>query len=380
MDIHPSCFSAGALQASSSTEVQVQWVHDHVQIEKLETWAKRHLRATDIVVMEAGCNCFETCKRLKKAGVASVVLESFRAGQIADSYLKTDKVDAIKLARIYLSGLAKEVWQPDETCRERREILAAYRKSVSDAVRMRNRITSWLTEHGLRKPKDLRWTRPQGKIWLLASRNWTLAQETIIDTMIKDLCHAQAKRTALERLIAEEVTSDPTMLQLTRICGIRHITAYGIAAVVGDISRFRTPKQLVAYIGLNPKVNDSGIKQAARKLAHNGRKDLRTLITQGAQSVIRQNPRSNQLARWGQALSFRKSKNIAVIAVARKMITSVWYLMCGFFCELVEPEKALVRKITKIALVIGKDTLQKQGYGKTSHFVMEKIQCLTSLT
>lgn len=380
MDIHPSCFSAAAVHGRNAMNATVDWTHDHVEIDRLEAWAKRHLRSTDIVVIEAGCNSFETCRRLKAGGIASIVLESFRAGQIAEAYLKTDKVDAVKLAKIYLSGLAKVVWQPNDTCRERREILSSYRKSVADSTRMRNRITSWLTEHGLKKPKTLRWTLPEGKAWLLECREWTGGQRALVNTMIDDLCHAEGKRTTLGGLIADEVMADASLLQLTRICGIRHITAYAIAAVVGDISRFRTAKQLVAYVGLNPKVNDSGITKGARKLAHNGRKDLRALMTQGAQAVLRQNPGGNTLARWGQALAFRRGKCLAIIAVARKMITTVWYLMRGFFSDLIEADAALVRKLNKIAIEIGKETLRKRGYERTSHYASEKLKLLLSST
>jgi transposase len=378
MDVHPSCFSAAAVRGNAPNKSRIEWTHDRVAMERLEVWAGRHLRPGDIVVMEAGNSSFETCTRLRGLGFASVVLESFRAGQIASAYLKNDKVDAVKLAKIYLSGLAKEVWQPDETCRERREILAAFRKAVADSVRMRNRITSWLTEHGKRKPPRIRWTRPEGRQWLLSCREWSDGQAALIQTMLDDLCLAESKRKKLERLIAKTVTHDPEMLKLTRICGIRHITAYALAAVIGDISRFRSPKKLVAYLGLNPKVCDSGIHKGPGRLAHNGRGDLRALIVQGAQAVLRQNPGSNELARWGQALGFRKNRNTAVIAVARKMITAVWYLMRGFYSKLIEADASLTRKITKIATVIGRDMLQQLGYSKTHHFVKEKLQLLIS--
>ena len=378
MDIHPSCFSAAAVLGDSPQQASIEWTHDHVEMERLEVWASRHIRPSDIVVMEAGNSSFETCERLRSIGCVAVVLESFRAGQIATAYLKNDKVDAVKLARIYLSGLAKEVWQPDATCREHREILAAYRKSVTDAVRMDNRITSWLTEHGKRKPKHLNLTQPEGIEWVLSCREWSEEQRTLIMVMFDDLCHATAKRKRLEGLMAKTVTSDPQMLKLTRICGIRHITAYAIVAAVGDISRFRTPKQLVAYLGLNPKVSESGAHKGTGRLAHNGRGYVRSLMVQGAQAVLRQNPSENTLARWGQAMTFRKNKNTAVVAVARKMITAVWYLMRGHFCKLTEANATMKRKMNKIAAAIGREALQQLGYPKTRDFVEEKIQLLIS--
>ena len=88
------------------------YVHDAIQIASLEKWAKKNLRKTDIVVMEAGSNIFEVCRILQTDGFHAVVLESFQASRIGENYLKNDRVDAVKLARVYLSGLAKTVRGP----------------------------------------------------------------------------------------------------------------------------------------------------------------------------------------------------------------------------------------------------------------------------
>jgi hypothetical protein len=96
--------------------------------------------AGDLVVLEASGNSFESCERLKRCGVCAVVLESQRAGQIRKTYCANDRSDAVKLARIYLSGLAHSVWQPDAVTRERREVLHAYRKAVT-IVNAREELT-----------------------------------------------------------------------------------------------------------------------------------------------------------------------------------------------------------------------------------------------
>lgn len=372
IDIHPSVFSAAALSGKSAQGAEVQWIHDAVQVASLEKWAKKNLQKTDIVVMEAGSNSFSACKLLSENGFHAVVLESFQASRIGQNYLKNDRVDAVKLARVYLSGLAKTVWQPDETTLVRREVLASHRQAKKDTTRHRCRIRGFLTKHRLVMPKGTPLANgTKGEQWILSARQWNMAQRTIITEMFSDLRHAEAKRKRLCSLMAREVMDDPALRRLLDLCGLRHIIIFAIAAVVGDVSRFRGPKQLVAYIGLNPRVNESGVGSKDGRLLRHGRKDLRSLLTQGAQAVLRQNPQTNKLARWGQALVFRKCKNSAVIAVARKMAVAVWYILRGFASDILSSTTQLETKLKRVGADIGHAILKQMGYPTIAAFAQK---------
>ena len=101
-------------------------------------------------------------------------------------------------------------------------------------------------------------------------------QKLLLDEMLAELQLAEARRRRLVALMAQEVASDRSLLQLMRLLGVRHIIAFAIAAVVGDITRFANPKKLVAYLGLTPSVADSGETIRGRgELVSFGRKDLR---------------------------------------------------------------------------------------------------------
>ena len=69
--------------------------------------------------------------------------------------------------------------------------------------------------------------------------------------------------------------------------GIREQVAFALAAFIGDVERFATPKKLVAFFGLNPRVSFSGIGGSTGPLTGLGRGDVRALRVQGAQSVLR---------------------------------------------------------------------------------------------
>lgn len=380
MDVHPSCFSVSAFSGKNVQDATKLWTHDKVEISKLQTWASRHLVPGDIVVMESGSNSFECCHKLIELGFQAVVLESFSVGKIGEAYLKTDAVDSVKIAQAYLSGLAKEVWQPDDVCRERREILACYQRATRDCTRAQNRLTSWATLHVLKRPEGMTWKSPKALGWLLRQKAWTASQKMLIESMFADLHHARSSKERLEAYMAEDVMSSPQWMKLLQICGLRHITAFAMAAVIGDISRFKNPKKLVAYFGVNPKVNQSGINKKSGRLAHNGRKDARHFLVQGAQAVLKQDPKSNRMARWGQALAYRKGKQVACIAVARKMLTAVWYLLSGFKPAVKEANSHIRVKLAKIGRKIGKERLQELGHPKTTDFIEEKMKFVLGTT
>ncbi len=380
LDLHPSCFSASAFTGTNIQNSEKLWTHDKVELPQLSRWVKRHLEPGDLVVMESGSGSFECCSRLIELGIQAVVLESFSVGKIGESHLKSDAVDSVKIAKVYLSGLAKEVWQPDEICKERREILAMYQRATRDCTRTQNRLTGWSTQHGLQRPQGMTWKSDKAHGWMLRQRAWTPSQSMLIESMFEDLGHAHGKKKRLESYMAEDLMNSPAWMKLLQICGIRHITAFALAAIIGDISRFRNPKKLVSYLGLNPRVKESGINRQSGRLVHHGRKDVRHFLVQGAQSILKLDPATNRWARWGQRLAYRKGKSPACIAVARKMLTAVWYLLRGFKPEVKEPNSHITIKLGKIAGVIGAKRLPEIGYPKRADFIEEKMNYVLGAT
>lgn len=379
LDLHPEVFSAAALAGRDAATAQVEQSWEGRPTAELDQWA-RTLQPGDVVVLEAGSNTFTAVERLGGAGVPAVILESQRAGQIRTSYCANDRVDAVKLGRIYLSGLAKTVWQPDARTRERREVLHGYRKAVATSTRARNRLKSFLSEHHVRLRKGVLLTRQSGADTVRASARWTPLQILLIDEMLAELQAAQERRRRLAAAMAQEVAADPALLRLMRLLGVGHIVAFAIAAVVGDITRFANPKKLVAYLGLAPSVEDSGQTIRGRgELGSYGRSDLRALLVQSAQNALQQ--KSSPLHTWGWKLCLRKaSKNIAVAAVARKLTVSIWYLMRGLFAPLQQVDASLLIKLTKLATAIGVKTLRQLGYESRLAFIEEKSAWLLKPT
>jgi hypothetical protein len=139
-----------------------------------------------------------------------------------------------------------------------------------------------------------------------------------------------------------------------KLLGIGQINSLALLAIIGDVRRFERPEKLVAYIGLNPGQRESGrgkhVKLGGGK---RGRGDLRCLLIQGTQAVLRTG-RATPLGQWGWKLLARKGqRNIAVVAIARKLLVQVWHLLSGNPPVATEPAKSFATKLTKLAGAIG---------------------------
>jgi len=380
LDMHPDVFAAAAVQNTDAASAKTLWVHDRQKTAQLEQWADKHLQAGDILLLEASGNSFEVASRLHALGFTTLVLESAQAGKLRDNFCNDDRHSAVKLARVYLSGLAKLVWQPDDTTREHREVFFAHRNAVKDGTRCRNRIRSFLNEHCVRLPVGTRLTEPSGLKRAFSLYNWNPLQQSLLEDKFTQLWETEKRRKRLEQVMIAELIARPAWARLWRMMGIRHRVAFGLMAMIGDVHRFATAKKLVGYLGLAPRKEQSGNDPHGRVkgIGKTGRGDLRGLLIQSAQNAL--NQRGSPLHKWGWKLEIKKGRNMAAAAVARKLTVSVWHLLMGHFTALIELDEHLHTKLLKIATVLGKQQLKAMGYkdrDEFSHHIFKQIQLST---
>lgn len=380
IDAHPDLFSAAIFAGAGHGQMTSSepWrVFDGVGLKDMEKWARKWLRSGDTVVFEASGNSFALAERFAELGLELrvLVLESQQAGKIRSSYCNTDKTAAIKLARVYMSGMAKVVWQPDERTRTRREVLHRHRQAVNNATRGKNRIKSFLSDHCVRMGKGFQLTGKNALALVSAKYPWTELQEQMLRMMFQEMLLAESHRRQLRAIMAAEVLEDPLLLQLVRLMGIRHISAYAVGAVVGQVSRFANPKKLVAYLGLSPGFHRSGLSvKGSSSLTSFGRKDLRSILVQVAQNAM--NRIDHPLHKWGWRLCLRKGhRNIAVVAVARKIAVALWHLMMGHMTPLVEKENipSIRERISKLVAAVGFQNYRSRGYPSKALLIDEKL-------
>src|SRR5205823_9116769 len=179
----------------------------------------------------------------------------------------------------------------------------------------------------------------------------------------------------LRRHMAQEIVAEEALLRLTRLCGINLITLYGVVAAVGDVRRFTQSKKLVAYLGLNPSVSQSGNFQGSGALKRHGRGALRALLIQSGKKLLEVN---NPLQKWGLALAARRGRNKAAVAIARKLCVAVWHVMQGHVIGAIERMDTLHTKLHKLATELGVPTIKQLGYETKEAFVQKKLYLLRS--
>jgi len=339
----------------------------------LGAWAARHTTPEEVLLIEASANTFTIAERLRALGRQVVVLESHRAGQIGKSYLANDKLDAAKIARIYLSGLAIKVWQPDAETRQRRELLSTYQRCVKESTRAQQHLRSYLNEHALRLPTGFRLCRPEALPRLLTLKEWSARQKLLLGEMHGSLIATRERRTRLRRMMALEIEEQPDFLRLYKLAGLNLITTYALIAVIGDITRFASSKNLVSYLGLNPSVIESGTFEGGGALHGHGRGSLRALLIQASKRLLTTH---NPLQKWGLSVALRRGQNKAAVAVARKLTVAVWHVMQGHWNKALEETTTLVTKLAKLATELGVGTLQELGYASKLAFQEQKLAVL----
>ena len=102
LDVHPDSFAGAVVAGGDPASAQVLSTSTRVELEQLERWALRHTRSQDTLVLEASGNAFAVAARLRAIGRVVEILDSHRAGKVGKVYCANDRVDAVKIARIYL--------------------------------------------------------------------------------------------------------------------------------------------------------------------------------------------------------------------------------------------------------------------------------------
>jgi transposase len=371
LDTHPDTFTAAMVRGPTPAAAIVEKTFHKVPIAQLPSWAQKYTTAQDRLVLEASGNSFQVVRMLAAVGRQALVLESCQMGKLKEAHANNDKISAVRIAKAYLAGTAKTVWVPDTRTQERRDWFHAHRKAVKRTHQARNSLLSYLSDNGVRLKRGTPLTQtPGAEEQLKAARDWSPRQWQVIEGLLMALRHAQAQRQHWRSLIAQEVLSDPKLHSLMRLCGVREMVAFALGALIGDIKRFAEPRKLVKYIGLNPAFDDSGQNEWHGGIGGHGRKDLRCLLIEGAQAILRCS--KNPLAQWGRKLLARKgSINLVVAAIARKLAVAAWYLMMGRWTPLEEIDERLTLKVGKVIGQVGEHGLKRLN--KTRKLYREEI-------
>jgi transposase len=226
----------------------------------------------------------------------------------------------------------------------------------------------------VRLPKGFRLTLPGAITRLVKVQQWSPAQRMLLEQLHSGMVAARARRSKLRQFMAREALAEESgLFRLARLCGISLVTMYGLSAAIGDVTRFSHSKKLVAYLGLNPSVCQSGNWEGGTALKRHGKGPLRALLVQSAKKLLQVD---NPLQKWGLAVAARRGRNKACVAVARKLCVAIWHLLMDHPIGALEPVKRLEVKLGKLATELGVAEIMAQGYQSKAAFIERKVYLL----
>jgi transposase len=263
---------------------------------------------------------------------------------------KTDRVDARALARLLATGFLPEVWAPDPGTGALRHQLARRRQLVKQRTREKNQVHAVLQRNLKGKP-------PASDLFGVKGRGWLAAQELpehereMVEACLRHIDFLDAEVTALDRRVAERVLASPEMCRLMQLPGVSATTAATFMAAVGDISRFSSPRHLVSYLGLNPKVRQSGAEPAKHgRISKRGPAAVRAVLTEAAWVAART---PGPLRAFWERTANRRGQQIATIAVARKLVVIAWNMLTRDEDYAFQRPAAVREKIRRLELLTG---------------------------
>ena len=281
------------------------------------------LLPSDRVALEVTGSCWEVARILETC-VNKVVVVSPDDTGISSARAKTDKLDARALASLLWRGELEAVWMPDERCRILRRRLARREQLVRSRTRVKNEIHAVLQRRLQAKPPCSDLFGVKGRQWL-AGLELPLEERESVDAGIRQVEFLDAETTAVEKLIAQQALSWPEIRRLMTVPGVNLICAASFIAAVGDPYRFLTSRKLVAYLGPDPRVKQSGEGPArSGRISKRGSPSARWALVEAAWTAVLQ---PGPLHGFYERTKARRGHGKAVVATARKLAILFWCML-----------------------------------------------------
>jgi transposase len=322
--------------------------HLEVRRDALEAFAAT-LGPDDQVVLEASTNTWAIADILAAHAGRVVVSNPLRTRAIAQAKVKTDEIDARTLAELLAADYIPEVWQPDEATRELRRRVAFRAGLVRSRTLLRNRVHAVLGAALVTPPvADVFGVR--GRVWL-ASVPLAPDARAALEAHLRLHDATEREIAAAETGIARLVVDDPRVRHLLTVPGVGLTTAAALVAVIGDPSRFGRPAKLTSYLGLDPRVRQSGARSFTGHISRAGQAHARSLLIEAAHSSVRT---PGPLRAFYLRLKARRGGNVAVVAVARKLAVLAWHLLTGDEDYRFSPPSRTAEKLRALELAAGR--------------------------
>lgn len=317
------------------------------------------LSSSDRVALEVTGSAWEVV-RILEPHVARVVVVSPGDTGITQARAKTDRLDARALAKLLWTGELDGVWTPDEPTRALRRRLARREQLVRGRSRCKNEVHAVLMRRLKGRCPFTDMFGKRGREWL-GSLELPVEESETVEAALRQIEFLDHEIAAVERLIAQHTLGSRDARRLLTVPGVNLVCAATFLAAIGDIRRFRGSRQLVAYLGLDPRVRQSGATAARTgHISKQGSPQARWALVEATASVVRQ---PGPLHAFHQRVKARRGYSVATVAAARK-------LACLFWCLLTRNEdyahtqpSLTAKKLRKLELLAGAERYERSATG-----------------
>lgn len=271
----------------------------------------------------------------------------------AGDRLKTDRRDAMGLARLHRAAELTAVWVPDREQEAVRDLTRAREDMKSVELKARQRLNHFLLRHGLVYGGKSRWTKAYYR-WLEQVRFDYPVQQIVLQEYVDAVKEAQRRVAGLESQMRQVLSSwslGAVAESLMALRGVSLIVAMTTLAELGDITRFDSPQELMGFLGLVPSEHSSGNNRRQGRITRTGNGHVRRVLVEAAWShrfparktrciqaraektskevqAIAWEAQKRLCGRYRALMESGKAKNVAVTAVARELAGFIWAIAC----------------------------------------------------
>lgn len=320
---------------------------------QLQAWIEMTVTPQDAVVMEMTTNTWHMVDALTPAAGQVTVVHPPEVHLITRAQVMTDKKAALILAKLHAAGLLSAVWIPTPEVRALRTLISQRFKMIQLLTQAKCRLQTVLHRHHLGEPPCSDPFTEKQRPWWESLQVEPIEQFRIAGDL-DTIAFAETQIGRIEEALAKYAAEDERIPYLVQLPGFGLINSLTVLAAVGDIARFPTAQQLVGYAGLGTKVHDSGESSWSGSITRNGRRDLRRALVEAAQAAVRTHDH------WGaiyKRLSKRMHKKKALIAVARKLLVTIWHVLTKREVDRHGDEEQIACAFFRMAYKIGPQSL-----------------------
>jgi transposase len=340
-----------------------------VELSNLETWMKKTLMRQDEVVLEMTTNTWQLYDELVEYAGRVMVVHPPHVALITRSQVMNDKIAALILARLLAKGLLVGIWVPPQEVRELRGLVAQRQKMTRLATQAKNRLHAVIQRHHLKPPVGNPFAKSKNGWWEALPLG--KLEKMNLQSDLETLQFAEKQEERLQAEMTGLAAENEEIGRLLHISGFGVITAVTVYAAIGDIGRFAEPKKLVGYAGLGARVHDSGLTTRTGKITKAGRRDLRVALVEAAHVAANSHPHwKAELARLQPRLGYNK----AIVAIARKLLMTVWHVLARKVADRFAEAEKVSQKLLRFAYEVGKEN--RPGHQTAAQFARERMDVL----